>query len=815
MPLAELKRQYGDIWIDLAQADRQAGRGFVEQLLDSEPNRLLSAFRERLHRRTGGHPLFTIELLRAMQARGDLVKDQAGHWVAGAAIDWDGLPARVEGVIELRIGRLEDDLRESLTIASVEGEEFTAQVVARIQEMGERQLLRLLSGELGKRHRLVREGGGLVVGQRILSRYRFAHALFQRYLYNELGEDERRRLHRETGLILEELHAGQAEGIARQLARHFEAAAMADKADEYLQMAGDQARTLYAHAEAIDFYHRALALLEGRQDHQGAARTLMKLGQTHHAAFQFRQARQVYDQAFALWSQVREAQEAAAPLMPPAPHALRTCWAFLTLDPGMCSDGISSDLINQLFSGLVEISPEGDVLPSIARSWEIQESGRRYLFHLRQDVRWSDGIPVTAGDFEYAWKRILSPENKSKSAGLFFDLKGGRAYHQGELGDADQVGVRALDEFSLAVELEDPVGHFLQILGIDSTFPVPRHAVEAHGGRWTRPEHIVTNGSFRLGALTDEHILLERNPAFHGRFDGNLQQVQVDLIDPRSWPDTLPDVMKVYEQDGYDMLHVFMIPANEWERVAHQHTGEFAQLPSKVVFYAFFDTSRPPFNDPLVRRAFAHSVDRGYLGKMVLRHWHIIASGGFVPPDVPGHSPGIGLPFDCTKARSLLAEAGYPGGRGFPHIIMASNVHPKACLPLQAQWQDELGVQVDWNHVPLEDFLDYQFAERPHIYLAQTEVVYPDPDSLLGGISERFRYLDWQNSAVEQSLNMARSTLDQAVRLQLYRQVDKILIDEAFFVPISYVKEPLLIKPWVLHSPKWSDWKDVVIEPHG
>jgi tetratricopeptide (TPR) repeat protein len=197
-----------------------------------------------------------------MQERGDLVQDEAGRWVEGPALDWQALPARVEAVIEERIGRLSEDLRDLLSVASVEGEEFTAQVVARVQDQRERQLLRSLSRELVKRHRLVRERGEDQVGQRLLSRYRFAHALFQHYLYNDLSPGERRLLHGEIAGVLEEIFSGRTEEIAVQLAFHYGRAGSPSRALPYLIQAGHRARAAYANQEAIRYYTEALGILD-------------------------------------------------------------------------------------------------------------------------------------------------------------------------------------------------------------------------------------------------------------------------------------------------------------------------------------------------------------------------------------------------------------------------------------------------------------------------------------------------------------------------------------------------------------------------
>jgi DNA-binding SARP family transcriptional activator/predicted ATPase len=265
----ELQRVFGEIAVALGQAE---GRDFMEAFLDSEPNRLGDSFREMLYRQTGGHPLFTIELLRGLQERGDVVRDSEGCWVEGPALDWTALPARVEAVIAERIGRLPDPLRAALRVASVEGEVFTAELVARVRATGEREMLECLSGELDRRHRLVRAQSIEHVDGQLLSRYRFRHILFQNYLYGSLDEVERVHLHGQVGTALEQLY-GTREGaaatetiaaigaIAPQLARHFEEAKNTEKAIHYLHQAGERAVSLSAYQEVRAHLTRELALL--------------------------------------------------------------------------------------------------------------------------------------------------------------------------------------------------------------------------------------------------------------------------------------------------------------------------------------------------------------------------------------------------------------------------------------------------------------------------------------------------------------------------------------------------------------------------
>ena len=243
MVVHEFKRTFGDVWVDLDAATQREGRHFVNAFLGAERNRLGDEFRAALFRRTAGHPLFTVELLREMQERGDLIQDARadGAWIAGPDLDWDALPARVEAVIQTRVDWLDVELREIVNIASVEGEVFTAQVVAVVQNAGEGPVLRGLQ-KLERLHRLVRELGEVRTGAQRAVRYQFSHILIQEYVYRILSRGERRLLHGQIAAALEHLYQGRLDEIAVQLAHHFEAAANIDQAFRYLYRGGRKRR---------------------------------------------------------------------------------------------------------------------------------------------------------------------------------------------------------------------------------------------------------------------------------------------------------------------------------------------------------------------------------------------------------------------------------------------------------------------------------------------------------------------------------------------------------------------------------------------
>ncbi|MCP4932795.1 MAG: AAA family ATPase [bacterium] len=805
----ELQRIYGGGAISLDTESVVEGQAFVKAYLDSEPNDFGTDFYRALHHHTNGHPLFTVELLRHLQDMGEVVLDGNGRWQTRETINWNTLPARVEAVIEERIDRLAADLREMLTVASVEGAEFTAQVIAQIQEMEEHGLVRQLSRELDKKHRLVGEQGHFEIGGRRLFLFHFRHNLYQQHLYNGLGEIERSLLHEDVGLALEALYGERRDEIAPQLAWHFAEAGEAEKAIYYSLLAGDQARGLYAHQEAINHYQRALPFLRKRDENERLARTLMKLGLTYHNAFDFQQSRRAYEEGFAYWQRIGGKQTA----LDVAPHPLRLLvMEPLTLDSGQYDDDASAQIVYNLFSGLVELSPEMSVVPDMAQSWQVLENGRRYIFKLRNDLFWSDGVRVTAVDFEYAWKRMLHPSSGERPGNYLYDIQNARAYHQGEINDPNEVGVTAEDELTLTVTLDKPTSYFPQLLTAGNTFPVPKHIVERFGDAWTEPENLVTNGAFRLVEWQRGKSILERNPTYHGRFSGNLERVELSFFSGED------DVGKKYADDLLDTLNLNFLPAPEQERARQTYAGEYVTGPLLSTTYVGFNLSQPPFDDVRVRRALTLATDLGSLAGIVLKGYVFSATGGLVPPGMPGHSRGSGLPYDPEAARVLLAEAGFPDGKGFPEVTAVITDDPSPIQLgqyLQAQWLTNLGINIQWQPLSWGKVVKYWSGGIANIWIKGWSADYPDPDNFLR-FSDFQNDANWQRLTFNQLVEKGLRVTEQKERLSLYTQADQILVDEAVILPLLYKRFHLLLKPWVHQFPTSSMlrnfWKDVVIK---
>jgi ABC-type transport system substrate-binding protein/class 3 adenylate cyclase len=612
-----------------------------------------------------GNPFFIEELIKMLVDDGVIVRGDETWRLDPSRLTEVHVPATLTGVLQARLDRLPLEERTVLQQASVVGRLFWDRAVARINQL---EADGIEEAEVGdklsalRRREMVfqRETSAFLDAQE----YIFKHALLREITYEGVLKRLRRTYH---GLVADWLLEQSGERLAEYtslIADHLELAGRTEEAVDYLLEAGDRARGLYAHQEAHSAYERALALLKELGEDERAARTLMRLGLTHHNAFAFSRSRQAYEEGLALWQRAAETKPDTS--LPPAPHALRQASVDPpTLDPAQAGDDVSDRIIFQLFSGLVDQTPELGIVPDVAASWEVSDGGCSYLFHLRDDTIWSDGVPVTAHDFEFAWKRVLDPITDSRVARLLYDLKGARVYHEGLVSNPDAVGVRALDDFTLSVELEGPTGYLFHLLACTATCPVPRHVVETYGNDWAAPERIVTNGPFTLSSWRrGNSMVLSRNPCYHARFSGNLRQVELTLFPAGEW--LTPQEM--YEADRLDVFWLDFRDPEDMERILHRHSGEYVSPRLAATTYLVFDATSPPFDDPRVRQAFAYAVDREALADVTLGSFVSPAMGGCVPPGMPGHTPGVALPYDPERARELLAEAGYPEGRGFPLV---------------------------------------------------------------------------------------------------------------------------------------------------
>jgi oligopeptide transport system substrate-binding protein len=301
-------------------------------------------------------------------------------------------------------------------------------------------------------------------------------------------------------------------------------------------------------------------------------------------------------------------------------------------------------------------------------------------------------------------------------------------------------------------------------------------------------------------------MVLVRSKDYHGSLRGNVQRLELSFM-PAEF------LLQSYAADHADILKIiYAMPAAHRERARQRYPDELIAAPAVSTAAAVFDVTRPPFHDVRVRKAFVLATDRESYVSVAWDGYPLPALGGFVPPGIPGHSPGIGLPYDPDRARWLLAEAGYSGGHGFPAVeFLTYPATQTSDEYLRVQWQQNLGLSIAWESLPYSAFLSRLAEQRPHAFMENLGSGYADPD---GFLIETVHALDtgWHNTEYEELIGKAKRTMNQAERMRLYRQADAILVREAPLLPLGYIRYHRLVKPWVKNYP--GPWKDVIIEPH-
>jgi ABC-type oligopeptide transport system substrate-binding subunit len=791
--LLDLQRERLASRIKLSRLDREGTRALLATLFDEE---ITPEFLDSIYMETEGNPFFIEEISKALVESGQLYFE-GGRWQR-PAIEELGIPQSIRVAIQARASGLSETSRNILEQAAVLGRVFDLPTLQLATEQDVDSLLDVLDEALAAQ--LVEEGGGDEES------FSFVHALIPASLVAGLRALRRRRLQRRAAAAFETTHPEDYE----VLAHHFIEAGQIDKGAHYLLQAGDRARLQYAHEEAIESYQSAIDYLKEDGQLEAAARALMKLGLAYNNAFDFASSRQAYQEGFALWQQTSKSPSIGSSQT--APHPLRLRWMEPTsLDPALAGDTPSTVFIDQLFSGLVQLTTEMDVVPDVAHSWQVLEEGRRYRIHLRDDVFWSDGLPVTAYDFAFAWRRILAPENKSPYAEEFYTIKNGRDFHEGRLKTWIDIGVKVFDDVTLEVTLENPDSTFIYLMS--RTFPLPKHQLQkpdAPLGSWDK---MVTNGPFKLVEWKKgQRMLLEANPNYHGHRSGNVEAVEI--IVPRGEEDE--GRLALYEADRLDMTTLAPIQVIQ---ARNRFAGDHLEVPTLSTISVGFNTRKAPFADPRVRRAMALATDKQHLSEF-RQDFSFPATGGLVPLGMPGHAPGIALPFDPEWARRLLVEAGYSDRSSFPKVellIGPSYSQRQAFGYLATQWHELLGIEIEVIQLSWPEYLERRRTDPSAIFRTGWSATIPDPDDFLSFISFQDE-TGWQNETYERLVQQAKEMGDQDGRLALYRQAEEILAEEVPIIPLSYGNASLLIKPWVRRYPTSSlklwYWKDVVIEPH-
>jgi oligopeptide transport system substrate-binding protein len=472
-----------------------------------------------------------------------------------------------------------------------------------------------------------------------------------------------------------------------------------------------------------------------------------------------------------------------------------------TLDPALGTDTTSIWVIEQLFLGLTDYDDETmEVVPELATSWEVSEDGLVWAFHLRKDVKWTDGSPVTAYDIEYAVKRTCDPATASNYAYVLYIIKGAKEVNTGEITDLDHIGVKAIDDYTIQFALNQPAGYFPAIAGMWVTRPVPRLAIEKYGIKWTEPENIVTNGPYLLTKWAHEdEIIMEKNP---GYFDAD--NVQIEVIHCAMVVEA-STAMAMYE-DG--VLDSTPVPSEDIDRVKTDTdlSKELTMAPDLCTYFYGFNNTKPPMDNPLVRKAFSAAIDRQSLIDYVTKGNQTPATT-FTCPGIFGHvlpEEGVGIGYDPEAAKKYLADAGYPGGEGLPEITLMFNTsegHRKIAQAIQQMWKDVLGVTVNLTNQEWKVYLATIDEDAPQIYRLGWCADYPDANNWVLEVFHSTlspNRIKWHNAEFDRVTEEAAREPDPAKRLELYKRAEQILCEEeAAMAPIYFYTMVNVSKPYL------------------
>ncbi len=476
------------------------------------------------------------------------------------------------------------------------------------------------------------------------------------------------------------------------------------------------------------------------------------------------------------------------------------------IDPHITTGVPESRIQQALFEGLVSKDPATlEPVPGVAERWEVSEDGLTYRFHLRSDARWSDGTPITAEDYRWSWWRALQPALGNEYAYMLFPLQNAEAYLGGKIDDFSQVGVKVIDARTLEVRLGAPTPYFLQLLDHHSFYAVPRHVLERHGSPtdrftgWTRPGNFVGNGPFVLTEWKlNKFLRVERNPEY---WDADAVRLNAVMFYPTENITTEERMFRSGQLHRTNETPIDKIP----QYLARQ-TGELHMDTYLGTYYYQLNTTRPGLDDVRVRKALAMAIDRRTLIETVMRGVNIPA-WTMTPPGTLGYEPPKLFEFNPEEARRLLAEAGYPDGRGMPTLEILYNTHEqhrKIAVTIQQMWKQHLNIDVRMLNQEWKVYLDSRHSMNYSIARAGWIGDYVDPTSFLdlwitdGGNNNT----GWSNAEYDELILRripAMKTTEE--RLAGFHRAETILMQEMPAIPIyTYVTKHLL-KPSVKGMP--------------
>ncbi len=488
-----------------------------------------------------------------------------------------------------------------------------------------------------------------------------------------------------------------------------------------------------------------------------------------------------------------------APVLPPAPTPSAEGGVLnlynidpLTLDPAISSEMTSHGYIMQLFSGLVRLDGNLEPAPDIAERWQISDDGKTYTFYLRENIRFHDGREVKAEDLKYSWERASDPGTGSQTATSYLgDIVGVKEMLAGKANEIS--GVRVIDDYTLQVTIDAPKSYFLSKLTYPTAFVVDRANVQSGREWWRQPNG---TGPFKLRQWDENSLLvLEENELYYG------EMAKIDMVAFHLWAG-LP--MNMYETGEIDAAGVSL---DYIDRVTDK-TGpcyqELKVIPELSFAYIGFNTTKPPFDDANIRRAFSQAIDKDKLVSLVFKDM-MQPADGILPPGMPGFNEGLtGLDFDIEKAKELIATSRYGDVSKLPPITLTTmgwgGLISRGLEAIISEWRQNLGVEVKVRQLEPQRFLYHLKEEKDEMFDMGWVADYPHPQNFLEVLfhsGAENNYGEYRNPEVDALLEKAGLEQDWEMSLALYQQAEQKLVADAASLPLWFGQNYVLVKPFV------------------
>jgi oligopeptide transport system substrate-binding protein len=483
-----------------------------------------------------------------------------------------------------------------------------------------------------------------------------------------------------------------------------------------------------------------------------------------------------------------------------------------SLDPSLVEGIPDGRILAALVEGLVITDPKDASKqdPGVAESWDHNEDASVWTFHIRPDAKWSNGDPVTANDFVFGFQRVLTAQLGSINTDFFFVFKGAEAYLRGKITNFGEVGIKAVDPHTLRFDLIGPDPCLTTLLAAQQFYPVHPPTILKFGTigqrdtKWTAPGNYVGNGPFVLKTWRKNDVLeVVKNPNYWDAAKVKLNGIRFYAIQDI---DTADRAFRAGQLHKTDQVPLDRIPYYRREQ------PEILQLaPYLGVYFYNLNVGRKPLDNPKVRLALSLSIDRLVLVQNVLRAKQQPATG-FVPPGLSDYPVARKISFDPGRARQLLAESGYPGGRGFPKLSIVMNTsqtHRTVAEAIQQMWREELNIDVGIENQEWKVYMDT--LTKHHFDIGRIGWIgTPDPTFFLDiwKTGNPNNMAGWSNVQYDNLINTAEQTGDLTRRLALLHQAEDLFLSDSPVIPIYWYTSAYLLHPSVL------GWYSNILDDH-